>query len=357
MKFFIDESGNTGDLIHSGPDLGFDSQPVFTLAAVGIDNQEAASALIARLREKHRLPPGELKSSILKTKTGFLVDVVAGVLELQLPFFIELVDKRYLICANIASTQLVPPGAEDSGLLQRARLGTADFLYDCAPVSLLQAYLDACRADTYEAVEASLAAYASADFLKLPRHANLATWVPRMATEVVLPQLRKHQAADSRAYRKYLPLPDINKRDRLVWMLPNLSSLTNAYARINRFRGRRLKGVQLIHDEQSHFDKILADAKAAAEALQALARQMPTPFSDYEFDEQAELLFGVSDDHVGLQIADLLAGISMRAVRDHLCGHPDGALLEAFRALVAVSNQATSVGVNMVVPQRVHTAL
>ena len=35
---------------------------------------------------------------------------------------------------------------------------------------------------------------------------------------------------------EFLPLADRTEADRLVWMLPNLTSLTNIYARINLSR-------------------------------------------------------------------------------------------------------------------------
>ncbi|MDF6480675.1 hypothetical protein NLO56_24940, partial [Escherichia coli] len=69
------------------------------------------------------------------------------------------------------------------------------------------------------------------------------------------------------AYARFLPSPDTGKRGKPVSMLPNLSSLTNIYARINRHYKRDLSAIELVHDEQLQYDQILTNNKQAAEAL------------------------------------------------------------------------------------------
>jgi hypothetical protein len=61
--YYVDESGNTGDLVRSGGDVGFDSQPVFVLACVGCDDTEALATEIERLKVLHQVQAPELKSS------------------------------------------------------------------------------------------------------------------------------------------------------------------------------------------------------------------------------------------------------------------------------------------------------
>lgn len=127
----------------------------------------------------------------------------------------------------------------------------------------------------------------------------------------------------------------------------------NIYARINRYCGRALTCERLVHDEQLQFDGILSDAKSAAEALRDRAREFYTPNSDFEFVEAAPLIFASSKEHIGLQVADVLAGFVMRHVRDLTAGRSvDSTSAEAFRRLLVCSDAARSVGLNFVLPER-----
>lgn len=64
---------------------------------------------------------------------------------------------------------------------------------------------------------------------------------------------------------------------------------------------------------------------------------------------------------MGLQVADVLAGMAMRHVRAHLDGQDmtekagDGR--RTFQRLLAASNPERSVGINMIVPERVWKAV
>src|SRR3546814_10549875 len=102
----------------------------------------------------------------------------------------------------------------------------------------------------------------------------------------------------------------------MVWMLPNLTCLTNIYARINLSRPGGLGGITLVHDEQLQYGRILADTKALMEDL---ARQGNAPsalFADYDLSGSADLRFVASTSDIRLQAADLLAGCAMPFARD-----------------------------------------
>lgn len=349
MDFYIDESGNSGDLIHSGDGLDFGAQPIFTLAAVGIEDAAALSAEVAQLRARHHIGGAELKSSALASKPGFARDLIATLIGAARPLFVEVVDKRYLVCSSIVNVQLLPPvaGVDEGPDSTRVRNAMADWLWAAAPDHVLKAFIDACRAPADATVRAALRALAS---------------VPDGAEPMVAQAIRDCAAAsledfemeckeDEDAYLRYVPLSDNNKRGKPVWMLANLSSLMNIYARINLFNGRSLASVRLVHDEQRQFDNILADAKAMAEAMSEQAKGAYTPHSDYEFVEAASLVFANSSSLVGLQVADVLAGFVMRHVRDWGSGQPlDPASLEDFRTLLVYSDGRRGIGVNFVMP-------
>src|SRR3546814_20713563 len=133
----------------------------------------------------------------------------------------------------------------------------------------------------------------------------------------------------------------------MVWMLPNLTCLTNIYARINLSRPGGLGGITLVHDEQLQYGRILADTKALMEDL---ARQGNAPsalFADYDLSGAADLRFVASTSDIRLQAADLLAGCAMRFARDAMARprklRPK--LRDAFFALLGLTAAAQGGGI------------
>lgn len=80
--------------------------------------------------------------------------------------------------------------------------------------------------------------------------------------------------AQREPWLQFLPPADLNKRSKQVWMLPNLTSFTSIYARMNRYYGHRLAGIHLVHDQQLEIEGILRGGKATAEQL---SRTMDLP--------------------------------------------------------------------------------
>jgi len=136
-------------------------------------------------------------------------------------------------------------------------------------------------------------------------------------------------------------------------MLPNLSCLTNIYARLNQLHGKKVAGLTLHHDEQAQFDEILENSK---EAVERLAEQDSVPelrHGDYAFTEQATLEFVTSTDDAGIQAADVIAGFTMRHVQAVLFGGvPDEAHRKAFQDLLALTDRARALGFNFVTMTR-----
>lgn len=109
MDYFIDESGQSGDVAKLNALSGFSDQPIFCLAAVGVPDELSLEKEINRLREKHRIRVDELKSSARRERPEFTYDVVRLVCARQYPFFLEVMDKKYFLAAQITSRQLLPP--------------------------------------------------------------------------------------------------------------------------------------------------------------------------------------------------------------------------------------------------------
>ncbi|MGY3585698.1 hypothetical protein ACVIGB_005247 [Bradyrhizobium sp. USDA 4341] len=84
-NFYVDESGNSGDLANADRAFDFGQQPVFAL--VGIDDDDALAVEFDRLRARHRIRSREVKSSALKNKPGFVTDLDCASSRAWLPDF------------------------------------------------------------------------------------------------------------------------------------------------------------------------------------------------------------------------------------------------------------------------------
>lgn len=152
------------------------------------------------------------------------------------------------------------------------------------------------------------------------------------------------------AWSRFLPPPDLNKHAKQVWMLPNLTSFTSIYARMNRYYSRRLAGIRLVHDQQLEVENILRQGKMTAENLSHSVDLPYTPQSDYRFEEEASIEFAQSHEAIGVQLADIVAGTVMRYFRDTDVGTPvSSELREAMMRLIDEGDERRGYGLNQVV--------
>src|SRR5688500_11759223 len=95
--FYLDESGNSGDLARPGTAMDFSGQQIFALAAIGVRDAEALDDELDRLRQDYRVQGPELKSTAVKGKPGLVVELAAFLRRHEMPVLIETVDKRFMI--------------------------------------------------------------------------------------------------------------------------------------------------------------------------------------------------------------------------------------------------------------------
>jgi Protein of unknown function (DUF3800) len=316
MNFFLDECGQTGDLAKRGALASFSQQPVFSLATVGVEDEASFTLGVEKLKTKHGIQSAELKSSARRDRSDFIYDVVRMLCMERYPFFVEIVDKRFFLAAHIVSLQLLPaiPGLLTDARTHYFQNVLADYLAERTPDAVFLKFIEACLSPSVEALESQLEL-----LIESARADEAGAEVAFVACDLAETARRDFRESlgegEEKAFLRYLPFPDKNKHDKQVWILPNLSSFTNIYARINRHRQGRLSDVHLIHDEQLQFDAILEQAKTTAESLQDAAAMFMTPHSDFHFRQSATLSFASSRDSSGLQVADLLAGFCMRYVK------------------------------------------
>lgn len=350
ITYFIDESGNTGDLILGGDTLSYGGQPYFGLGCLGIKDLKQFEADINALKGKHRIQANDLKSTkIYKNKPAFVFDLVKLIANQQIPFFIELVEKKFFAATNLIHYLVWPPyfsGAE-SEKLDFIRTVFAQLLTKEAPNEVFSLYFKACQSQKQDDLLRAFACIL--DFAragKTPQHAAMAESIIETMDDFQV--MLKQESSEENAVRRFLPMPDLGKKGKEIWILPNYSSLTNMYARINHAHDGQIKRVKMVHDVQTQFDDILFAAKKAAE--NTTPEREVSPIANFQFLQQAELSIERSEDSVGIQAADILTGYVVRYAQDRTIHkvEPAPELSMAFHLLANAEDETKGYGVNFV---------
>lgn len=351
MNFYMDESGNTGDIAATSSKLEFGGQPVFSLAAIGIPNEESLGQALITLRRKHNVQATEIKlSKIIKRKPEFALEAIELLTKSDFPFFVEVVDKRYQLAVSITNGFVWPPYFNTAESQKTVWLKNifADYIYYKVPDHVLYEFVRCLHEPSNEKIGA---------YFDLLRDSVLAD-VHEVA-QALCQQVEESkddfrlmiEREGDRAHLRFLPGPDIGKRAQVVWMLPNFSSFTNIYARMNLCLSGELEGCRIFHDEQAHFDEIIAEAKSQVEGADMASMTFTPPHADYNFEQMADLFFKTSPESTGIQLADIVAGLSMRWYQAHMQQHTDTEILDmAMDRLLCSSNRSRGIGINVVGP-------
>lgn len=350
--YYIDESGNTGDLTTAKIETYGKEQRMFTLAAVGCDLDQPFKDRFEALKAAHRIQSEEVKSRQGYERPQFVSDLLDLLEERGSPIFIEAVDKHYFVIANIIDRIVVPyVGACDvqPGALWMKGV-MADHMAIHGPPELAQAFISCCQSRDYVEVR---------DFYK-----QIIRWAQscRLPTEGVADAFVRftrdslkdfRNLPKARAVERALPISDTSPKGKLLWVLPNLTSFTHIYARINRFLEKQVSGVTLFHDEQLQFGDILRQNKMVMEAFTNEDVIPAFKTADFEFSASAKLEFMRSHDCIGIQIADVLAGFVARYIQDAVWGGMamDPSRMSIFSRLVTAGVRERGTGVNIVAPE------
>lgn len=350
MDFYIDESGNTGDLARTNSGLDFGGQPVFSLAAIGIKDEMELSHQLDALRKRHSVQADELKlSKILKRKPEFALEAVELLAENDFPFFVEVMDKKYQLAVSITDCFIWPPYTtpDDSPDIVLMRNIFAEYIHERVPNDVIYQFIQCMDRPS----NAKTGTFFRVLKQCLKGHQN--DWASRIYEQAKMSEREFRRCVKERgqqAYRHFLPLPDIGKRGQKVWLLPNFMCFTNIYARINLYLSGQLKQSRIFHDEQKHFDEIIFEAKQQVEKLYVDPAKYQAPYSDYNFTQMAALTFKASPESVGIQLSDIVAGLTMRWHQARIQQDEDSAVLEqAAQLLIERDDARRGVGINMVI--------
>ena len=153
MDFYLDESGNTGGITRQSFLSSHGGQNVFTLAAIGIPNEVEVNTKLASLINQFNINAKELKSPrIYKKKPLFIVALLSCIKDKDWPVFIEVVDKKFMLTANIVNS-LIFPGycfEAETREINYVRNVFAEYLYSNLPDSIYIGFLSLCETPSPE---------------------------------------------------------------------------------------------------------------------------------------------------------------------------------------------------------------
>lgn len=351
VNVYIDESGNSGDLSLVSEDLSFNNQPIFVMTGIILDDESAFVKRIQDLKSKYKIKSNnELKSNLLlKNKHEMILELVKFFVSTDSKFFIEVVDKRFQLVVNIVDHFLLPlyfmSEITETDVIMK--LVYASFLYEYLEDQILYDYVQITKSPSNDSIRGFFRKLKGS--LLKDEHKELNWTAIRLVDESLDDFEQIIKSEEENAWKRFLPIPDKNKRGSLVWMLPNYSSLANIYARINKYANGYAGKYTIIHDDQDHFDEILQDAKKQTEESDLMSCTYMPISVKFDFFTSAQLRFESSHNHVGIQIADVFSGLVRRCEENLLKGiKTEKLLLEAIRLLLNKTNEESGVGINRV---------
>lgn len=353
--YYLDESGNSGDLINKKLDLNFGNQPIFTLACVGLLDVEKTKSDIDDIRIKHSISDLELKSSTLYFQCPELFsDIFAYLNDKQYPILVELVDKKYCVATHIVNYYIIPHMADESnGMAQFIRNGIADYITHHLPDECFLAFFSACNQPSEASIIAAMEKTRDFFSKKIPELDFAELTVKSINLSIDDYFETKEEYGETVAINKFSPIPDKTKTGQTINILPHVHSVFNLLARLNQLHNKNMNKVNLHHDLQNEFENIIVYSKNFIEQKTTPYNGPPVFNSDYNFTKKVNLDFLDSKSHVGIQIADLIAGFMSRYINGWLYKNSEIPSIyhESFSRIVSNYNNIRSQGVNFVIPQ------
>lgn len=355
--YYLDESGNTGDLIGRTEDLNFGKQPIFTLSCIGISDIQKVERFISRLKSAHDLDDGELKSSDLYfDKPEVFLELAKFISEERLPFLLELVEKKYCVSASIVNHYIMPPyymPDESDGKAQYVRNGLADYLTSNLTDSVYKSFFKACKEPSETQLLSSMNEL-KAFFESNKQNSYFAELTVKSIDETIDDyHVMKSEIGEEKAVEKFIPLPDVTGKGLSIKLLPHVHSIFNIIARLNKYHLKNLSNVALFHDKQNDFDNILIYSKELLENTEISENIPPVINSDFKVTEKLTLEFVDSENNAGIQVADLLAGFFNRYINGVLYKNVDidDVYHSVFREFKKNFHPMSPLGVNFVIPE------
>jgi len=319
MKYYIDESGSTGDLLMEEDNLDFSEQEYFTLACIGLDDNILVELeyFISKLKKKYKIQSKELKFGKIKhifgKKIGFILELLKYIEE-DSKVLIEIVDKRYIIATNIVHCLINPPYFQPKRSVEEEKiihLELAQWVYTYIPNEFFISFSNIARNPSSDGLDKLFK-----DLLKIAETIN------DESSNIVLGNIKeslddyeiiKKRVNNTReAYTYFLPLPDLNKRGELIGILPHIGSFTNLHARLNFLYEDDLSSITIVHDNHAHFDEIIKSYHQGA--VDNFDEKKIYEMANFRFKTISKLEFHNDKNKIGLQVADIFAGLINKSI-------------------------------------------
>ncbi len=260
MKLYIDESGNTGEILSKDSKFNFEEQPYYVLAGIFADSDTGSKleSFIAILKIKYHIQGDELKAkNIYSSKPAFVSEHVDFIVTNKIPFFIELMDKLFYLNIQIVECFVIPyyslPLNDHTIYGKRYIISTIGKLLN---KDIYQGLIETIKENTNDSLESFY------DYL-----INCFDSIDQQEIKINVEQTKidyfeDKEENEANALKKFLPIPDENPNKKLIHLLPNYNAFTNLIARANKYDIDFLggNGFEIIHDEQKQFDIIFKTA-------------------------------------------------------------------------------------------------
>ena len=356
LTVFIDESGNTGDIVISPKKFSsIETQPFFVLAGVGVfDNCEKDIIdILNRLKKIHRIQLNELKAKkIVKNRERFINELVNELYKNECPIFIELVDKKYFLISNIIQFVLIPPPIRETNSMDVHLLwDIADYLYSIVSWKTLFSFCKVCKTPSeinfynfIDFIEKDLSSYNNELSMSLLSLIEQTKYIYSIIRE-----------ENQEAYTYFLPPPDIGKRKDSLPLLPHSTSFVNICARAEKYRvDNGIEKLEFVHDESYYFDEILT---SSLNWMKSLKEEIESPpyvknHSKFNVSSVSQIVFEKSHLNEIIQIADILAGLMNYIWKSNISNVPlKNQYKESLELLYQMNSVHQSLGINFVVPK------
>lgn len=358
MNFYVDESGNTGETLSKEFKFNFEQQPNYVLSGILLDEEQqtALRLFLESQVEKFKVQGNELKAgNLYNSNPKFVTEFVDYLLQNNIPFFIELMDKCYYLNFQLIEYFIVPyysmPLNDENIFFKRF---LASNLSKVLNQDIYQNFINTVKENTNESLENFYETLinhfqaAGRDELKLSVEQTKIDYFEAKEIDAV------------QALKKFSPIPDENPKQRLLHFLPNFNAFTNLVARAQRYIDENLnhKEFQIVHDEQKQFDIIF---KSGLKQMKNVKTDEIVQDSNIEekarfnIEESIDITFKDSKTDILIQASDLISGVVMRFWIDFLNDNE-----EKIKTYLPIIKQLhypydkTNVGINYVVPDFDH---
>jgi len=340
MTIYMDESGNSGDVIATIESIGdFHGQPYFTLAGVGLDIKKEARVVsdIEILKKKYGYT-GELKSS---KNIDFLLDLLNLLYKENCPIFVELMDKKCFIATRITHTILFTTSElpKTKEIFEYARQVT-EMVYHHLSDTIFEEYCKVAKNPDNDS------------FLNLINSLEdeLKGWRQNEETQIIADTLlfccRQvlidfnwcliRNDSPKPAYWYFIPPPDYDKKNRIIAFLPHVTAASNIFARMEKYRiDNKIDSILIIHDEQKQFEGIIEDTLNSMKQLpsDAVDSSWLEEKGTFNISSKINLTFDDSKKFTMIQVADVIASLVRRIWQDYM---DDGKIPEKYDDLCNV---------------------